>query len=276
MAMIPPIVAPLPPRKDWNCKLEPAEAVQWLALGWRDLLQNPATSLAYGLIVFLISAVIIGGLFKFGLDYILFPALAGFMVVGPLLAVGLYEKSRALAAGKTATLAEMVFVRPGSGAQILFIGVLLCSLMLLWMRAAVIIYALFFGLVPFPGLDHIAPMLFGTLTGWAMLLVGSVVGALFAALSFAISALSIPMLLDKKVDALTAMGLSMAAVWNNLPALLAWGGIVLALSIVSLATGLIGLIVVFPLLGHGTWHAYRALAPAFADSEGSAEAAERP
>jgi uncharacterized membrane protein len=181
------------------------------------------------------------------------------MVVGPLLAIGLYDKSRRLAAGEPVSLARMFFVKPRSGGQVLFTGVLLCLLMLLWMRAAVIIYALFFGLRPFPGLDHIAPMLFTTPTGWAMLLVGSAVGGLFAAFSFAISAFSIPMLLSERVDALTAMGTSTALVWNNLPVMVAWGAIVLALFVISLATGLVGLIVVFPLLGHGTWHAYQAV-----------------
>ena len=131
--------------------------------------------------------------------------------------------------------------------------------MLMWLRAAVIIYALFFGLRPFPGLDHIAPMLFTTPTGWAMLLVGGVVGGLFAGFAFGISVFSIPMLLDERKDALTAMGTSMALFWNNLPVMLTWGAIVLGLFLVSLATGLVGLIVVFPLLGHGTWHAYRAI-----------------
>ena len=92
-----------------------------------------------------------------------------------------------------------------------------------------------------------------------MLIVGTAVGGLFAAFSFAISAFSIPMLLDERIDALTAMGTSMALVWNNLPVMLAWGAIVLALFVLGLATGLLGLIVVFPLLGHATWHAYRAM-----------------
>ncbi len=95
--------------------------------------------------------------------------------------------------------------------------------MITWMRAAVIVYALFFGLVPFPGLEHIAPMLFTTPVGWAMLVVGSTIGGLFAAFSFAISAFSIPMMLDRRVDALTAMGSSTALVWNNLPVMLTWG-----------------------------------------------------
>ena len=67
------------------------------------------------------------------------------------------------------------------------------------------------------------------------------------------------MLLDERIDALTAMGTSMALVWNNLPVMLAWGAIVLGLFLLGLATGLVGLIVVFPLLGHATWHAYRAI-----------------
>jgi uncharacterized membrane protein len=232
-----------------------------LADGWRDLTIEPVSSLCYGLLVFLVSVAIVAGLVAFGWDYILFPAFAGFMVVGPLLAVGLYEKSRCLAAGEKVSLWNMIFVTPASGGQILFTGVLLCLLTLLWMRAAVIIYALFFGLRPFPGLDRIAPMLFTTPEGWAMLAIGSAVGALFAAFSFAISAFSIPMLLNERVDALTAMGTSMALVWNNLPAMLSWGAIVLALFLVSLATGLLGLIVVFPVLGHATWHVYRAIRP---------------
>jgi uncharacterized membrane protein len=256
---IPAVVPPLPHQNQWARDLAPADAVHWLALGWRDFRTDPATSLAYGVLIFLLSAVIVGGLYVFGWDYILFPALAGFMVVGPILAIGLYEKSRRLAAGEPARLQQMIFVRPASGGQILFTGVLLCLLMLLWMRAAVIIYALFFGLVPFPGLAHIAPMLFTTPTGLAMLIVGSAVGALFAAFAFAISAFSIPMLLAERADALTAMGTSMALVWNNLPVMLTWGAIVLALFLLSLATGLVGLIVAFPVLGHGTWHAYRAV-----------------
>ena len=257
MAMIPEVAPPLPREDRWRRNLAPAAALEWLAQGWRDFRTHPAASLAYGILIFLLSAIIVGGLFFFGLDYILFPALAGFMVVGPILAVGLYEKSRRIAAGEPVGLMRMIFVRPASGAQILFTGVLLCLLMLLWMRAAVIIYALFFGLRPFPGLSHIAPMLFTTAIGWAMLIVGSAVGALFAAFSLAISVISIPMLLNERVDALTAMGTSVALVWNNLAVMLAWGAIVLGLFLLSLATGLIGLIVVFPVLGHGTWHAYR-------------------
>ena len=259
MTIIPPVASPLPTPNRWVRSLSAGDPFKWLALGWQDFMIQPAMSLVYGLMIFVVSVGFVGGLVALGRDYILFPAFAGFMVVGPILAVGLYEKSRRIEDGKPVRWSNLFFVKPRSGGQILFTGVLLCLLMMVWMRAAVIIYALFFGLLPFPGLDHIAPMLFTTQTGWAMLAVGTAVGGLFAAFSFAISAFSIPMLLNEDVDALTAMGSSMALVWNNLRVLLIWAVIVLVLFLVSLATGMLGLIVIYPLLGHATWHAYRAV-----------------
>jgi len=232
-------------------------SLQWLRAGWRDLSARPAQSLAYGLGVFLVSVVLVWLLAYFGLDYILFPALAGFMIVAPVLAIGLYEKSRALEEGKSITLGRMIRSKPRAGAQVYFAGVMLCLLMLLWMRAAVLLYALFFGVKPFPGLDHIIELLLTQPIGWAMLFVGTLVGGLFASFAFAISVFSIPMLLDRRTDAMTAMGTSMALVWNNFIPLVVWGLIVVALFGASVMTGLLGLIVIFPLLGHATWHAYR-------------------
>jgi len=259
MTMLPSVAPPIPTPNRWARPLNSADPFKWLAQGWQDFKTQPAMSVAYGVAVFLISAALVGGLIALGWDYILFPAFAGFMVVGPILAVGLYAKSRRIEAGKPVCWRNIFFVKPRSGGQILFTGVLLCLLMMVWIRAAVLIYALFFGLLPFPGLNRIVPMLFTTEVGLAMLIVGTAVGGLFAAFSFAISAFSIPMLLNEQTDALTAMGSSMALVWNNLRVLLIWAAIVLALFLLSLATGMVGLIVIYPLLGHASWHAYRAV-----------------
>jgi uncharacterized membrane protein len=236
------------------------EGLRWLAAGWRDLWNRPSSSIAYGLGTFILSVAFVWTLVRFGRDYILFPALAGFLIVAPFLAIGLYEKSRAIGEGRKIGFGAMVSVRPKAGAQVFFTGLLLCLLMLLWTRAAVLLWALFFGVTAFPGLDHIVGVLFGTAYGWAMVIVGTAIGGLFAAFAFAVSVFAVPMLLDHRVDALTAMATSMKLVWNNLPPMIAWGAIVLALFGACVATGLFGIILIFPLLGHATWHAYRAVA----------------
>lgn len=237
----------------------PADAaLGWLAAGWRDLRRHPAQSLGYGFAVFVLSALVILGLFKVGLPMLIFPALSGFLVIGPLLAIGLYELSRAEA---RATLAQMLLVRQASGGQLVFAGLLLCLLVMLWLRAADLLYALFYGLLPFPGYDQIVAQLLTTPRGWALIGVGSAIGGLFAAFAMAISLFSIPMLLERRVDALTALGTSFAITTQNLRAVLPWGVIVTLGFALSAVTGLLGLIVIFPLLGHGTWHAWVALRP---------------
>lgn len=260
MTMIPDVEEPVPVKNKWRRHFGPSEAFRWLAQGWRDVTAHPLSSLSYGVLICVLSVSIIVAMFGLGLDYVVLPAVTGFMIVGPLLPVGLYEKSDLLAAGKQASLTSMVSVKPRCGGQIFFVGVLLCLLLIAWMRAAVIIYALFFGLLPFPGLDHVIPMLTSTSAGWGALIVGSIVGAIFAAFSFAISVFSIPMMFHRNIDALTAMGSSLALVWNNLSVMVTWGAIVLAFSALIIATGSVAMIIIFPLLGHGTWHAYRAIA----------------
>jgi uncharacterized membrane protein len=236
------------------------EGLRWLSAGWRDFWTRPASSLAYGLGVFLASVIFVWTLVSLELDYILFPALAGFMIVAPFLAMGLYEKSRAIEAGETIGIGSMVMARPRAGAQVFFAGLLLSLLLLLWIRAAVLLWALFFGVTAFPGLDRVVGVLFGTPYGWTMLIVGTMIGGLFAAFAFAVSVFAVPMLLDRNIDALTAMGTSMKLVWNNPRPMIAWGAMVLLLFALCVATGLLAMIVVFPLLGHATWHAYRAVA----------------
>ena len=260
MDELPPIVPPQDAgRPRYHREAGPGDAFRWLAAGWRDLLRNPLTSLLYGVLVFLVSVVVIVGLYALALDYVLFPALAGFVVVGPILAVGLYEKSRRIARREPCALADMLRAGPAAGGQLLFVGVLLLVLVLLWMRAAVLLYALFFGVRGFPGTDQLVASLFTTSHGWGLLVVGTLVGGVFAAFAFAVSVFAIPMLLDRRVDAFSAMGTSMALAWHNFPVMVTWGTIVLLLTGLGLAAGLVGLVLVFPLLGHATWHAWVAM-----------------
>ena len=251
--VVPPAVAS---RKQWRMNISPSRAFSWLRFGWHDLIENPSPSLTYGFLITSISFFAVWTLFRTGYDYILFPALSGFLVIAPLAATGLYVKSQRLSMNTPITLKHMVFAKVPSGNQIVFVGLILSLLIILWMRAAVLLYALFFGLLPFPGMDQILTILVSTSTGWALLAVGGLVGGVFAAFSFSISVFSIPMLLDERVDALTAMGRSMTLVWHNLPVMLVWGSVVLVFFILSIATGLLGLVVAFPVLGHATWHAY--------------------
>lgn len=242
-------------------------ALEWLGAGWSDLRASPVQSLAYGLAVFALSILVIWGLIAVGLPSLILPALSGFLVVGPLLAIGLYEKSRRLQAGQPVTLANMIVTHPRSGGQLVFAGLLLCLLVMLWLRAADLLYALFYGLLPFPGYDQILGQVLTTQRGWALIAAGSAVGGLFAAFAMAISLFSIPMLLERRVDALTALGTSFALTTQNLRAVLPWGAIVVTGFALAALTGLLGLIVIFPLLGHGTWHAWVALRPAVGESE---------
>ena len=256
MSHIPEVEPPIRPIRHYEHQLHVSVAFAWLRAGWKDLCVAPLPGLFYGLIICLISLLVVASLYKLAFDYILFPALSGFLIIGPFMAIGLYEESRRIAARRTAKLLDVVRVRAASPGQLLYMGVLLCVLMLLWMRAAVLLYSIVFGLTPFTGTEHIVETLLYTDKGKILLIVGSLVGALFAAFSFAISVFSVPMLLNERTDALTALGTSMTMVWRNLPVMLCWGGIVMVLSVFSILTGMLGFIVVFPVLGHATWHAY--------------------
>lgn len=234
-------------------------ALGWLAAGWRDLRRAPGQSLAYGIFLVLLSYAVLWGLRAMGLLYLALPAIAGFLIIGPFLALGLYEQARSLGEGRPTGLHRMLAVRPESGGQLAYAGLMLALLVLFWLRAADLLYALFFGLAPFPGAEDAVINLFTTPRGWALLVTGTLVGGLFAAFAFALSLFSVPMLLAGQNDALTAMGLSFAMTTANLAPCLAWGAIVAAGMALSAATGLLALAVVFPVLGYGTWHAWRAI-----------------
>ena len=231
-------------------------ALDWLAAGWRDLARAPGSSLAYGAAVVALSWAVLWGLAAWGLLYLALPALSGFLIVGPFLAVGLYQKSHRLA--QDAPMPPLRLLA-GAAGQIAMAGLLLGLLVLFWLRAADLLYALFFGIQPFPGAAEALQNAFTTPRGWALIATGLLVGGLFAAFAFAVSVFSFPMLVSTRRDALTAMGRSFALTAQNLRPMLAWGAIVTAGTALSILTGLTALLLVFPLLGHGTWHAWRAI-----------------
>lgn len=256
---LPTIHAPEKPVSAFARSLPAREAFTWLVSGWRDLLASPGPSLAYGFFLVALSYPALWALAETGLLYLALPAIAGFLIVGPFLALGLYEKSRVLEKGERISLRRMLLVRPASRSQLAYAGLLLGLLILFWLRAADLLYALFFGLSPFPGAEEAFANVLTTGRGWALILVGTAVGGLFASFSFALSLFSIPMMLAQKRDALTAMGLSFSMTLQNLPVTLTWAAIIAGGLGLSVLTGLLGLALVFPVLGHGTWHAYRAI-----------------
>ena len=254
-----PVIEPrLQPARSYARPVPRGAALRWLGAGWADFRASPGESVLYGVAVFALSALVVGGLVAVHLVWLIFPALSGFLVVGPLIASGLYRKSRQ----REGRRVDSLFAERRAGGQLGFAGLLLCLLVMLWLRAADLLYALFFGLLPFPGFDHVLALLLTTPRGWALIITGSAVGGLFAAFAMAISLFSIPMLVERRTDALTAFGTSFAMTTQNLRAVLPWGAIVTAGFALCAVTGLLGLIVIFPVLGYGTWHAWEDLRPA--------------
>lgn len=256
---LPTLRTPQRPKSVLARNLPASAALDWLAAGWGNLRRNPGPSLAYGVFVTVLSYAVLAGLWAVGLMYLVLPAIAGFLIVGPFIAIGLYEKSRRREQGEASSLRDMVLVRPASGLQLAYAGLLLGLLVLFWLRTAHLLYALFFGYAAVPTVGDASMQVFQTPTGWALLIVGTLLGGLFAGFAFSLSLFSVPMLMAERRDALTAMGLSFASTMQNLGPCLAWGAIVAIGMALSVATGLLALIVVFPVLGHGTWRAWRAI-----------------
>ncbi len=256
---LPTLRAPDRPAPALARSLPASAAMDWLSAGWADFRANPLPSLAYGIFIALLSYAILGALYWAGLLYLTLPMISGFLIVGPFFAIGLYEKSRAREEGERIGLGRMLLVRGVPLGQLAFAGLMLGMLVLFWIRIADLLYALFFGLTPFPGAEDAFVNVLTTPRGWTLILVGTAIGGLFAAFGFALSLFSIPMILAERRDALTALGLSFAMTTQNLAPALAWGAIVAIGLALSALTGLLGLALVFPVLGHGTWHAYKAI-----------------
>ncbi|MGD8325895.1 MAG: DUF2189 domain-containing protein [Sphingomonadales bacterium] len=231
----------------------------WLAAGSRDLMRKPALSLGYGLLFAVVSVAIV--YLTFALDMAAF-AMAlggGFMLIGPMLAVGLYEMSHRYEQGKEVSADKVFFVGTKSPTQLAFLGALLMIALLIWIRIATLLFALFWGTKEFPPLVEFLPTLLFTTDGLSLLIIGSITGGLLAFAVYGMSVISVPLLMERDVDAITAIIASFIAIKTNFWPMMLWALLIAGLTAIGIATLFVGLIFTFPLVGHGTWHAYRAL-----------------
>jgi uncharacterized membrane protein len=228
----------------------------WLAAGWDDFSRAPVVSLSYGVTLVAISYMLVLGLSSIGLFYLVLPLVAGFMLMGPIVAVGLYEVSRLHSEGRPASLMDAFAAYGRNAGQIAGIGLALMLMLLFWVRIALLVFALFFSYQP-PTLEGFVNAVFFTQTGILFLIVGSAIGGVIAAVVFAVSALSIPMLLDRDTDLFTAIMTSVAGVVANWKTMAGWAGLIVLFTAAGLATGFIGLALALPLIAHASWHAYK-------------------
>ena len=226
--------------------LPPTAGFRWLALGWRDLVAAPRQSLSYGLVVVAASYAASFIAWKLGGVWLLLAMASGFLFVGPLMAIGVYEISRQLARGTAPTLAEGIRLTRQHVGNALVYAIVVLVVFLIWARAASMVH-IFFPVESGYGWRELMPFLG----------IGSAVGAIFAAIIFAASAFSLPMIADRRTDTVTAVVTSVNAVLRNKIPMLVWGLLVVACILAGFATAFLGLAVLVPLLGHATWHAYR-------------------
>ncbi len=228
----------------------------WLAAGWRDFLRAPKVGLTYGAIFAGFGLVITAGAWAAGVIYLTLPLAAGFMLIGPILAVGLYDTSRRLALGEQPTLAQAAEAWKANATQIALFGVLLLIIFLFWIRLASLLFALFFSKSAL-SLGRLVDETLFSANGISFLTVGSLIGAALAIGVFAVSVVSVPMLLDRPVNVFRAVATSLDVARRNPKTMALWAALIVLFAGVGLVTFYVGLVVALPLLAHATLHAYR-------------------
>jgi len=232
---------------------------EWLAAGWRDMCAAPALSLGYGAAFTVAAWLIVTTLARLGAAAVIPVVAAGFVLIAPLLASGLYEMSRRLETGEKVTLAAVLSgIRPAVH-RLMFFGVALFLGFFAWVELAFLLLSLFLGEVALPDPSQFVHTALFTNAGLALLFAGTITGGILAAMVFCISSIAAPLLLAKDIDTVTAMATSVRAVSLNIGPMALWAGIIAGYMTIGLVTLFFGLIFIFPLLGHATWHAFRAL-----------------
>jgi len=228
-------------------ELKPDAPWRWLKLGISDLKQAPQASLSYGFMALLLCYLLAYAGLRIGGVLVLLAILTGLTLIGPIIAIGLFSISCQLQNGLIPVLGYCFRDSTrGLGNLALFTGVL-TVLFLVWIHVGHLLHLFF----------PVGDLMSDTEDLVLFLGIGSAVGAVFAVVTFCISAFSLPMIMDRKTDLITAIVTSINAVLRNRKVMLVWAAIILTGILLSVVTGLLGLVVVFPVLGHATWYAYR-------------------
>ena len=235
---------------------------RWLKLGWSDFLRAPFIGLFYGACFVMMGWALLA-VFEFAPQYTLALS-AGFLLMGPFLCLGLYQVSRGLERGEPPDFWRSLTAWRISIGQLAIFAAILLVLEMLWGRAALLVFAF-----SFSGMPNFSGPLASFLTDeyLTFFTAFTAVGGLFACLIYAISVISMPMILDRGVDAISAGLASMRLVSTQTGVMFLWGAIITTLILLALLPGFLGLLIVGPVLGHASWHAYRAVMPA----EGAAQ-----
>lgn len=229
-----------------------------LRKGWEDFMAFP-TQLFFLCLIYPIVGLALGRLaFGAAVLPLLFPLMAGFALIGPIAAVGLYELSRRREAGLETTWRNAfdVLKSPSLGA-IAALGVLLMIVFLCWLYTAQGIYQALFGDNAPASIEAFLYDVFNTAAGWKLIVFGNLAGFFFAVASLLVGAVSFPLLLDRDVGAAAAIETSVRAAIRNPVTMAVWGIVVAALLVIGSLPFFIGLAIVMPVLGHATWHLYR-------------------
>jgi len=229
-----------------------------LALGWDDFKAVPSHAIILCVIYPVLGLVMARMVLGYSVLPLLFPLAAGFALIGPFAALGLYELSRRRERGEEASAwhAFSVLRAPSFGAM-LALGTMLLTLFVVWVATANAIYVAIFGHTPAASIPDFVSRIFTTSDGYKLILVGCGVGFLFAVVALCTSVVAFPLMLDRHATAPDAIRTSLRVVLKNPVAMAAWGLIVAALLVIGSLPLFVGLAVVLPVLGHATWHLYR-------------------